>query len=202
MIEKDLYRLLQFRGRTGNMTYKKLFETRLVEAIKQRDEANEKLKKESNKTFFIDLVKKDAEVFFQRLDLENIKCLELSFSKQDSKFISDDGHVNYQKIQETFDLNNINHLVWMKFAKGKGKMADYRYLGVVAASNDVNFSKYDTTSGKLVYGSGLEWDESFVLIYPLTGITDGMRKDIECGLGNYLIEKEIPIIDYYSHRMQ
>ena len=83
-------------------------------------------------------------------------------------------------------------------------------MGVVAVSDDVNFdmpedwSVYDKKH--IVYNSykkhklGKEWDESFVLIFPLKGIPDGYtRSDVETAIGNMLIEKDVPILDFYSH---
>ncbi|XCB30398.1 hypothetical protein RQN30_03010 [Arcanobacterium hippocoleae] len=96
-------------------------------------------------------------------------------------------------------------IVWMKFT-------DKGFLGVVAVSNDINFDipkPEDThlckrnTSGIIVQKLGQDWDRSFVLVFPLHNIPkDLTRSDIETGIGNYLIEKKVPILDYYSHRYQ
>ena len=63
-----------------------------------------------------------------------------------------------------------------------------------------------TTSGILVHYVGLEWDEEVILIFPLIGLREGtgrtkQRHELETGIGNYLITKDVPIIDYYSHRI-
>lgn len=122
---------------------------------------------------------------------------------------------DYDVIQQVNNLNSRKHIIWMKFTKDG-------YLGVVAASDDVNFdipaseSNYNdttdgkeksnnnnwkhTTSGIIVHSLEKVWDEQFVLLFPLPSIGDGMRNDIECGIGNYLISKGIPILDFYSHR--
>ena len=56
------------------------------------------------------------------------------------------------------------------------------------------------SAGILVHKLGKEWDESFVLIFPLKGIPDGYtRSDVETAIGNMLIEKDVPILDFYSH---
>lgn len=95
------------------------------------------------------------------------------------------------------------------------------FLGVVAISNDVNFDipassdeyddkqynakeeRYDwrfNSAGILVHALGKEWDKSFVLIFPLANIpSEYTRHDIEKAVGNYLIEMDVPILDYYSH---
>lgn len=111
-------------------------------------------------------------------------------------------------------LKNPKHVIWMKFAKNG-------QLGVVAASNDYNFDippssdVYDettdgkpksnsngwkyATSGIILHKLNLEWDESFLLIFPLQDIEDSWLKDIETGMGNFLIENDVPIVDFYSH---
>ena len=110
-------------------------------------------------------------------------------------------------------------IIWIKFADNR--------VGVVACSNDVNFDipstkdEYDeiiftrngkkkgwkyNTSGILVHSVNLKWDDSFFLVFPLIGLKKGKegkkkRHDIETGIGNYLILNDVPIIDYYSHRI-
>ena len=47
-----------------------------------------------------------------------------------------------------------------------------------------------------------EWDEGTVLVFPLINLKklkDLDRSDIESGIGNYLIDNDVPILDYYSH---
>ena len=44
--------------------------------------------------------------------------------------------------------------------------------------------------GIIIHKLGKEWDESFVLIFPLKGIPNGYtRSDVEAAIGNMLIEK-------------
>lgn len=128
-------------------------------------------------------------------------------------------------IQKQYEgLTSSKDIVWMKFAKAKTMGP---FLGVVGCSNDINFDippcdyvydeprrivngkikswKYNT-SGILLHSVGLEWDESFILVFPLIGLKEGkegkkQRHEIENGIGNYLISKGVPIIDYYSHRI-
>lgn len=120
-------------------------------------------------------------------------------------------NIDYKKIQEEFDLADVRDIVWMKFTSSGA-------LGVVASSNDVNFQKpssikeYDkteqngrwkyNTSGIIIDCLGETWDESFVLIFPIKSIPKGMtRHGVEKRIGNYLIDKGIPILDYFSHRI-
>ena len=116
--------------------------------------------------------------------------------------------INYKQIKESSCIKDERDIVWMKFTKDK-------YLGVVATSNDVNFNipnsieQYNVkknnkwvynTSGIIIHHLHKEWDESFVLVFPLINIPKSLnRGDIERGIGNYLIYKNIPILDFYSH---
>lgn len=122
--------------------------------------------------------------------------------------IIDPSQVNYKKIMADNALKDLRDIIWMKFTKDG-------YLGVVATSNDINFdipssaSEYDkrekqewkhNSAGILVHQLGKEWDTSFVLVFPLPNIPTGYeRGDIERAVGNYLIDKKVPIIDFYSH---
>ncbi|AYG01643.1 hypothetical protein [Lactococcus allomyrinae] len=81
----------------------------------------------------------------------------------------------------------------MKFTKGG-------FLGVIAVSDDINFN-LGTTSGIIISKLNKKWDDSFVLIFPLKNIPSELKRgDIECGIGNYLVAKGVPILDYYSHK--
>ncbi len=99
----------------------------------------------------------------------------------------------YSVIKEKFRLSNTKNILWLKFTQ-KG------YLGVVAKGMDINFFN-DNTSGKLVNAVKDKWDESLILIFPLTDLILDKRDtgEIERAIGNYLISKGVPIIDFYSH---
>lgn len=124
--------------------------------------------------------------------------------------------------QESYNLTNAQDIIWMKFA-------NTGHLGVVACSNDVNFDippdtksyderispkdwKYNSSGIILHYldchnEEHIEWNESQFLVFPLKGLKLGpeggteRRHQIETGIGNYLISKGVPILDYYSHRI-
>ena len=117
--------------------------------------------------------------------------------------IKDDKKIDYKKIKSDNALADKRDIVWMKFT-------DDGYLGVVAVSNDINFdipqdaTEYDrkkhNSSGILVHQLGKKWNTSFVLVFPLSNICGGYKRgDIERAIGNYLIDKKVPIIDFYSH---
>lgn len=140
------------------------------------------------------------------LDTTN-RYLNFSIDKCEQNGIN----IDYKNIQKEFDLADVRDIVWMKFTSSGA-------LGVVASSNDVNFQKprtikeYDkkqqngrweyNTSGIIIDCLGETWDESFVLIFPIKSIPKGMtRHGVEKRIGNHLIDKGIPILDYYSHRI-
>ena len=126
--------------------------------------------------------------------------------------------INYQEIKEKFKLNDQKDIVWLKFTTDG-------HIGVVAASDDVNFDfpnsmdeydkkhkvfnpytkKYEdewvyNTSGILLHKLYKTWDKSFILLFPLNGIPYGYnRSHIEHAIGNLLIENKVPILDYFSH---
>ena len=102
--------------------------------------------------------------------------------------------VPYYKISVEYGSEDKRDIVWLKFTKDG-------YLGAVCVSNDVNFS-YETTSGKIISSLNKCWDETSVILVPLCNIPDQLdRRTIESSIGNYLIEKGVPILDYYSHNM-
>lgn len=114
----------------------------------------------------------------------------------------------YKKIKKEYGLLSISDIVWMKFTT-EG------ILGAVAVSNDINFeipkdNNYDekikgywkyNSSGIIIKELELNWNSNEILVFPLINIPEGLnRGDIECGIGNYLINNGIPILDYYSHK--
>lgn len=119
------------------------------------------------------------------------------------------GEINYSEIKKKYDLKDERDLIWVKLTIDG-------YVGVVAQSNDINFDlppsadvyndkdksgywKYNT-SGIIIHQLGKRWDTSVVLVFPL-----GLKKisysrhEIETAIGNYLTNKGVPILDYYSH---
>ncbi|WP_456032803.1 hypothetical protein [Ruminococcus sp.] len=131
--------------------------------------------------------------------------------------------INYSKIKRNYNLRDERDIVWMKFAQIPN--GEKHVLGVVAVSNDINFdippdaSEYDlkiriwnsnknsyveewkwNSAGILLHKLGLVWDNTFVLVFPLSNIPQNYKRhDIEKAIGNYLTTNKVPIIDYYSH---
>ena len=122
-----------------------------------------------------------------------------------------DVKICYKSLKDKYRLADERDIVWMKFTKDN-------YLGVVADSNDINFdipnhrNMYDekrengrwkyNSSGILIHYLGKEWDSSFVLICPIIKFPEGKNRHfIERSIGDFLIKNNIPILDYYSHRI-
>lgn len=104
--------------------------------------------------------------------------------------------IDYWKIYSDNNLDNKQDIVWIKFTTDG-------IISVIGTSCDIFFTdnvKNSTVSGCINQKLGLEWDEKVVLIFPLRNIPKGLnRSDIESGIGNYLISKGVPILDFYSH---
>lgn len=113
---------------------------------------------------------------------------------------------NYETIMIE-DQDDVGDLVWIKFTTDG-------FVGVVADSDDINFTNRDNNSrwysgdefnkcnsaGIIIDYLNKKWDESFVLIFPLANIPEGYnRHDIEHAIGNLLIMNDIPVLDKYSH---
>ena len=74
------------------------------------------------------------------------------------------------------------------------------FLDVVATSADINLNE-NYTSGKII-GSLNKKQDKEIIIFPLQNIPKDLnRQRIESRLGNYLISKEVPILDYFSHNL-
>lgn len=173
--------------------------TRFNKAIEQKEKSIEWQKCHVGYTIG-DMV---VELVLNNKDLGIEKCIRWECKK--------DGEIDYNKIKAENGLVDKRDIVWMKFTTDG-------FLGVVADSNDINYDipscseEYDnktergewkyTSSGILIHYLGLQWDESFVLIFPLIKISAGKtRHYIEKQIGNYLIDQGIPILDYYSHKI-
>lgn len=129
--------------------------------------------------------------FLQKMGFENPSGIKI---ENPSKFLEKRKRIDcYNELKEQYNLNSNKHIVWMKFTLDG-------YLGVVAGSDDINFDMINTTSGKIISYLDKTWDETLLLIFPLPFIGDKERSDIECGIGNYLINKKVAILDYYSHQ--
>lgn len=109
----------------------------------------------------------------------------------------------YDVIKEKFDLERVSDILWFKFT-------DKGHLAVVAKSCDINWNE-KLPCGVLVNEIKEKLDDSFVFIFPLTQEMIRTKEEpnsfyrkysseeLECAVGNYLISKGVPVIDYFSH---
>lgn len=189
---EKLYKYTQFRGRSEYDPFPGLYG--------KTAKANERIlkaKEESKKTkVSVDEIIGHTNDFLKEIGVAEVTHPKVKLAPTQISARSRNVKIDYGSLKNDpiLPLNNETHLIWMKFTKDGD-------LGVVAASNDVNFS-YNNTAGIILRSLKKEWNEEFVLIFPLSHISDGLRKDIECGVGNYLSDKGVPILDYYSHRFQ
>lgn len=111
----------------------------------------------------------------------------------------------YDVIAKEFGLANYWDVVWIKFTS-KGHI---RVVGKGSDIGIINNSKGELVSSVfLTKEVGQKLDDSFVMIFPLAPdilnlplIKNCVDRNgmIELAIGNYLISKGVPIIDYYSH---
>ena len=205
MFETKIYNCLynqNLMGKKSSVHNGNLF--RFYRAKEQLEIYNKTYQELSNKNACRDLVIEYTNSFFKKIGMIPVEnpVRYLEGEEIDSVFF-------YKNIKKEAGLKSVKDIVWMKFTM-EG------FLGVVAVSQDINFeipdsNDYDAvtdknywkynTSGILAHKLGLEWNKSFVLIFPLQNIPSTLsRSDVECGIGNYLIEKGSPIMDYYSHK--
>ena len=129
---------------------------------------------------------------------------ELPQGHWEGKCYIDDFHdEKYDVIKNKFKLERVSDILWFKFT-------DKGHLAVVASTCDINWND-KSTCGVLVNEVKEKFDDSFVFVFPLTQHmirtkaepNSYYRKyssaDLELAVGNYLITKGVPIIDYYSH---
>ena len=108
------------------------------------------------------------------------------------------GRISYFDIRQKSGISCKEDIVWIKFNKSG-------CISVVGTGCDIYFTpktKAETSAGKINTFLEQEWDEDYVLVFPLIGLKhlEGFdRSDIESGIGNYLIANDVPILDYYSH---
>lgn len=126
--------------------------------------------------------------FLLAIDMDTVENPKIEFEGDFSEKLFE----LYKKVKD--ETGNKGNIIWIKFTTDG-------YLGVVATGADVNFNM-DNTSGRIIKHVGQKWDERFVLIFPLKKIPPNLTKQlIESGIGNYLISKNVPILDFYSHNL-
>lgn len=130
--------------------------------------------------------------FFQQLGI----LLPINFNNVVQLKKTESRRINYYQIQKDTKIKNKNDIIWIK-------LNEDGCISVIGTGCDIYFTdkvKKDTSSGRINSLIGEKWNENEVLIFPLVKIPEGLnRSDVESGVGNYLISKGVPILDYYSH---
>ena len=118
--------------------------------------------------------------------------------------------INYSKIQEDNKTNAIGHIIWLQFTK-------QGHIAVVGAGKDIGFPiKSKSGTAFILNELNLEWDKSNIIVIAIKGLDHqsvGLknikefnnnilkcRNGIEHYIGDYLISKNIPIINFYQHK--
>lgn len=117
--------------------------------------------------------------------------------------------INYEDIMKEYKTNNSGHIVWVLFT-------NTGHVAVVGAGKDLRFS-HNKNSGtwKILNelkekNKDLEWNKSEVILIPIRGLKSIGKKSldnillcrngVEQLIGDCLIENNIPILNYYSHK--
>lgn len=149
-----------------------------------------------------DDIKRLVNDFLLSLNMKVISNPEYSPRKVEDRAIGI-RRINYSKIWDDNKPEQAEKedIVWIKFVEAKEEKD--RYISVVGVGCDISFTdntKNTTSSGKIIKELDLEWDDKEMFIFPLKNIPAGLkRSDIESGIGNYLIDNGVPILDFYSH---
>lgn len=119
--------------------------------------------------------------------------------------------IDYKKISETYGTNGEGHIIWVQFVISG-------HVAVVGAGKDIGFPKNENRGTWMILSklSNVEWDRTEVVIIPIRELdmnSYGLkyihkhgnnilkcRNGVEHCIGEYLIEKGVPILNYYQHR--
>lgn len=120
-----------------------------------------------------------------------------------NRYVDDFHDEKYDVIKDKFSLERASDILWFKFTN-KG------HLAVVAGSYDINWNE-ESSCGILVNEIEEKFDDTFVFVFPLTQEMIRTKSEpnsyyrkyksmeLELAVGNYLINKGVPIVDFYSH---
>jgi len=115
-------------------------------------------------------------------------------------------NIDYKDIMRKYNTNGEGHIIWLEFVE-KGHVA------VVGAGKDIGFPRNEKRGTWSILSKilNIEWDTSKVIIIPIRGLdvssvgiknVDNVlkcRNGVEYCIGQYLIENNIPILNYYQH---
>lgn len=114
--------------------------------------------------------------------------------------------INYEEIKNKYNTKAKEHIIFIQFVKTG-------HIAVVGAGMDIGFLRNENYGTWRVIRElpRIEWDDEEVIIVPVKGLdtksvgiknVDNIlhcRNGVEQCIGEYLIEKNIPILNYYQH---
>lgn len=127
----------------------------------------------------------------EALDEKNIKgeILEINPKELDYKKVTDGS----------------SHIIFIQFTTSG-------HIAVVGAGRDISFSKNKSYGTWRIISAidGVEWDDKYVIVIPIQNIKNyrikkdenilSYRNGVEHYLGDYLLSKKIPILNYFQHK--
>lgn len=146
--------------------------------------------------------------FLNKIGIKTIENPIVKFGKNEDCHYTNLFAINYKLIKSKNGLYSQKDIIWMKFTKNG-------HLGIVMQGDNIDFDfpqneedykkknnrkwKFPT-SGVIIHYLGEEWNNEFVLLFPLTNMPKHLNRYlVRRGIGNYLIDKGVPILDFYSH---
>ena len=125
------------------------------------------------------------------------------------RFEDDVKKINYKEIMRNYETNEEGHLIWIEFVTSG-------HIAVVGAGKDIGFPRNKNVGTWRILSSleNAEWDETKVIVIPIKGLESIHRKKngdyiknilrcrdgIEYFIGDYLIDNDVPILNYYQHK--
>jgi len=117
---------------------------------------------------------------------------------------------DYKKLSKDKGTNRIGDVLFIQFAREPGN-PNKIHVAVVGAGCDVGAS-YKYTSGEILNAIGWEWYTERAYIIPLKNLGGGSRggcgneenylrcrNGVEHYVGEYLINNNVPVLNYYQH---
>lgn len=119
--------------------------------------------------------------------------------------------INYEQISEKYETNGAGHIIWVQFVISG-------HVAVVGAGKDIGFPKNENNGTWSILSKlpNVEWDRSEVIIIPVRELDQhsyGLknihkhrnnilkcRNGVEHYIGECLIKKDVPVLNYYQHR--
>jgi len=157
--------------------------------------------------------------FLKALGMSPLGCERVELQPFGSEGVKIPYRYYHSKKEEYGSKYDKRDIIWMKFTKKTGKTEDEEngFLVNVACGADITGVWKNRTCGEIINhlnnkkGTNKKFvlDKSFALVFPLKGFPEDAawselkwrtdRHRIETGIGNYLICRGVPILDYYSH---